>query len=54
MILMEHSDYSTDDIASKCGFRNTAAFNSAFKFTFGITPTDYLSNMSRMFKKKRE
>ena len=53
MILMEHSDYSTDDIASKCGFRNTAAFNSAFKFTFGITPTDYLSNMSRMSKKKR-
>ena len=51
---MEHSDYSTDDIACKCGFRNTAAFISAFKFTFGITPTDYLSNMSRMFKKKRE
>lgn len=51
-ILMEHSDYSTDDIASKCGFKNTAALNSAFKFSFGITPTDFLSGMSQMFKKK--
>lgn len=51
-ILMEHSDYATDDIASMCGFRNTAAFNSAFKFAFGITPTDYLSSMNQMFKKK--
>lgn len=51
-ILMEHSDYSTDDLASKCGFSNSAAFNSAFKFAFGITPTDYLHSMSKMFKKK--
>ena len=51
-ILMDHSDYSMEDIARKCGFRNTAAFISAFKFAFGITPTDYLSSMSRMFKKK--
>ena len=51
-ILMDHSDSSTDDIASKCGFRDTAAFNKAFRFAFGITPTDYLSSMSRMFKKK--
>ena len=51
-ILMDHSDYSMEDIARKCGFRNTAAFISAFKFAFGITPTDYLSGMSRMFKKK--
>ena len=52
-ILMESSDYSMDDLAVKCGFRNIAAFNSAFKFSFGITPTDYLSSMSRMFKKKK-
>ena len=51
-ILMEHSDYSMDDMASKCGFNNSAAFNSAFKFAFGITPTDYLNSMSLMFKKK--
>lgn len=52
-ILMDHPDYSIEDIACKCGFRNTAAYISAFKFAFGITPTDYLSSMSRMFKKKK-
>ena len=51
-ILMEHSDCSMDDMASKCGFKNSAAFNSAFKFAFGITPTDYVHGMSTMFKKK--
>lgn len=51
-ILMEHSDYSVEDIARKCGFKSIAAYNSAFKFSFGITPTDYLSSMSQMFKKK--
>ena len=50
-ILMDHSDFSLDDIACQCGFRDTAAFNKAFKFSFGITPTDYLSGMSDMFKK---
>lgn len=52
-ILMEHSEYSTDDIASKCGFKNTAAYLSAFKFSFGITPSDFLNSMNQMFKKKQ-
>lgn len=51
-LLMEHSDYSMDEIAGKCGFRNTEAFNSAFKFSFGITPSDYLSGVKQMIKKK--
>ena len=50
--LLERPDYSADDIASQCGFRDTAAFNKAFKFSFGITPTDYLSSISGMFKTK--
>ena len=29
-----------------------AAFNNAFKFAFGITPSDYQSSVSNMFKKK--
>lgn len=49
-LLMEQSDSSTYDIACQCGFRDTTAFNKAFKFAFGITPTDYLSSMNRMFK----
>jgi len=52
-ILMEKSDYSVEDITRMCGFKNTTAYNSAFKFAFGITPTDYLSSMSQMFKKKQ-
>ncbi len=51
-ILMEHSDISMNDIASKCGFKNIAAFNSAFKFSFGITPSDYVNSIGQMFKKK--
>ena len=51
-ILMDNLDCSMDDIASMCGFNNSAAFNSAFKFAFGITPTDYLNSMSKMFKKE--
>ena len=50
-ILMERPDCSMADIISQCGFRDTAAFNKAFKFSFGITPTDYLSGMSNRFKK---
>ena len=53
-ILMERTDYSTDDIVVACGFKNTAAYYSAFKFSFGITPTEFLSGMSQMFKKEEE
>jgi AraC-like DNA-binding protein len=51
-ILMEHPDYSMDDIARMCGFTNTASFNSVFRFAFGITPTNYLNGVRQMFKKK--
>lgn len=51
-ILMEHSDYSMDDIAGRCGFTSTSALISGFKFVFGVTPTDYMNSMSQMFKKK--
>lgn len=53
-ILMDHSDYLAEDIARMCGFRDSAAYVSAFKFAFGITPTDYLKSMSQMFKKKEK
>ncbi len=51
-LLMEKSDYPIEDIARMCGFRTTAAYNSSFKFAFGITPAEYLGGMSQMFKKK--
>ncbi len=53
-LLMEKSDHPMEDIARMCGFRTTAAYNSAFKFAFGITPADYLSSMSQVFKKKEK
>ena len=53
-MLMEHVDYSMEDIASKSGFKSITAFNSAFKFAFGITPTEYLNGVSQMFKKKKD
>ena len=53
-MLMEHMDYSMEFIASQCGFKNSAAFNSAFKFAFGITPTEYLNGVSQMFKKEKQ
>ena len=51
-LLMEYSDSSMEDIVVMCGFKNAAAFNKAFKFSFGIMPTDYLNCISQMFKKK--
>ena len=51
-LLMEHSNYSMEDLVGMCGFKDAASFNSAFKFSFGITPTDYLNTMSQMLKKK--
>ena len=51
-LLMEHTEDSMENIVSKCGFKDMAAFNSAFKFSFGITPSDYMNTLSRMFKNK--
>lgn len=53
-ILMEQPDFPTDDIVSKCGFKNAAAFHSAFRFALGITPADLLGGMKQMFKKKQQ
>ena len=51
-LLMEHSDDSMENIVRKCGFKDAAAFNKAFKFSFGITPTEYLHTISQIFKNK--
>lgn len=51
-LLMEHSCFSMEDIVFMSGFKDAAAFNKAFKFSFGITPTDYLKTIRQMFKNK--
>jgi AraC-like DNA-binding protein len=51
-LLMEYSNSSMENIFRKCGFKDAAAFNKAFKFSFGITPTEYLHTISQIFKNK--
>ena len=51
--LMDHSDYSMDEMASQCGFKDAATLISTFKFAFGVTPTEYLHSMTLLFKKKQ-
>lgn len=51
-LLMEYSNSSMENIVRKCGFKDAAAFNKAFKFSFGITPTEYLHTISQIFKNK--
>ena len=51
-LLMEHPNCSAEEIVRWCGFKNTAAYKSAFKFSFGIIPTEYVHSMNQMFKKK--
>ncbi len=40
-LLMDERELNILDIASLCGFNNTAAFNKAFKKITGITPSEY-------------
>lgn len=51
-LFMDHSSYSLEDLVSMCGFKDTAVFNTAFKFSFGITPTEYLSSIRGLLKKQ--
>lgn len=51
-LLMEHPNCSAEEMVRWCGFKNTAAYRSAFKFSFGIIPTEYVRCMNQMFKKK--
>ena len=51
-LLMEHSGFSLEDMVVMCGFKDAATFNKAFKFSFGITLTDYLNTISQIVKNK--
>jgi len=51
-LLMELADCSAEEIVRWCGFKNVAAYKAAFKFSFGIIPTEYVNCISQLFKKK--
>ena len=53
-IIMDQTEFSTENIVSRCGFKDSAAFITTFKFAFGVTPADYLNSMNQMFKKKKK
>ncbi len=52
-LLMEHPDCTAGEIIAKCGFRDTASYTNAFKFSFGIMPTEFVYGVGQMFKKKK-
>ena len=53
-LLMEHPNCTAEEIVRWCGFKNAAVYKSAFRFSFGIIPTEYVCCMNQMFKKKEQ
>ena len=51
-LLMEHANTSAEEIVRWCGFKNVAAYRSAFRLSFGIIPTEYVRCINQMFKEK--
>ena len=51
-LLMEHAECSAEEIVRWCGFRDTVAYIRAFKFAFGILPTEYVRCKNQMFKEE--
>lgn len=51
-LLMENPNCSAEEIVRWCGFKNVAAYKSAFRFSFGIIPIEYVHSMNQMFKKE--
>lgn len=49
-LIIEHPHENIDAIAKACGFKGTDAFNRAFKFALGVTPSEYRNSMVKMFK----
>lgn len=39
--LLKLTDYSIEEIANSCGYKNPEAFSSIFKNKFELTPTKY-------------
>lgn len=44
-----NSENNIADIAYSCGFSNVRSYNRAFKSSFGITPSEYKKENSRLF-----
>ena len=52
-LLMEHPNCSVEDIIGWCGFKDATTYKTAFKFSFGIIPTEYVQSMKQMLKAEK-
>ena len=53
-LIIEHPHEDIDPIATECGFIGADAFNSAFKFALGVTPSEYRNSMLKLFKDEKK
>ena len=44
-LLLDNPDYTISAVALECGMKNTVTFNRTFKEIYGMTPTEYRTNM---------
>jgi AraC-like DNA-binding protein len=47
-LMVQHPEYTIAYIAESCGLRNTVTFNRIFKKVYGVTPSEYRTNMEEM------
>ena len=47
-LLVSHPEYTIASIAESCGMRNTVTFNRTFKDVYGVTPSEYRTNMNEL------
>ena len=52
-LLLDYPEYTVAAIAIECGMTNTVTFNRTFKEIYGMTPSEYRSNMVNMLSTGR-
>ena len=45
-LIVQHPEYTIASIAEMCGMRNTVTFNRTFRDIFGVTPSEYRTNLN--------
>lgn len=53
-LLLANPDFTIVAVANECGMSNTVTFNRTFKEVYGMTPSEYRSNMKSMDNNKKK
>lgn len=53
-LLLANPDFTIAAVANECGMSNTVTFNRTFKEVYGMTPSEYRSNMKSMDNNKKK